>query len=258
MLSDISPPYLWRWILSLLKIHCTVTFTEGEWSHRQHRSHYKHGVPDPRPTTEALSYTHQRGPRVLPSPKGPSVMLTGQAVTSVAARVVGRWKDDEAPSAFRNASGATCKCPCSQYAVLWKLEGPARGECVRRAPTDPHPPPLLLWPCPEKGLEVSGWQNHKANPGWQRRWPQESWNNIHLLEMSHYTLPFSIRQRAGRSVGAPTALPQWARPGSPRGHPSTCALPTLHLLPDDASHTASLLREQVTGGKPSGPALWSL
>ena len=191
-------------------------------------------------------------------PQGPSAMLTGQAVTSVAARVVGRWKDDEAPSAFRNASGATCKCPCSQYAVLWKLEGPARGECVRRAPTDPHPPPLLLWPCPEKGLEVSGWQNHKANPGWQRRWPQESWNNVHLLEMSHYTLPFSIRQRAGRSVGAPTALPQWARPGSPRGHPSTCALPTLHLLPDDASHTVSLLREQVTGGKPSGPALWSL
>ena len=89
MLSDISPPYLWRWILSLLKIHCTVTFTEGEWSHRKHRSRYKHGVPDPRPTTEALSYTHQRGPRVPPSPKGPSVMLTGQAVTSVEARVVG-------------------------------------------------------------------------------------------------------------------------------------------------------------------------
>ena len=89
MLSNISPPYLWRWTLSLLKIHCTVTFTEGEWSHRKHRSRYKHRVPDPRPTTEGLSHTHQNGPRGPPSPKGPSVMLTGQAVTSVEARVVG-------------------------------------------------------------------------------------------------------------------------------------------------------------------------
>ena len=70
--------------------------------------------------------------------------------------------------------------------------------------------------------------------------------------------PFSIRQQAGHSVGAPMALPQWAQPGSPGGHPGTCALPTLHLLPDNTSHTASLLRGQVTGVKPSGPALRSL
>lgn len=179
-------------------------------------------------------------------------MLTGHAVTSVAAWVVGRWKDDEAPSAFGNASDATCKCICSQCAVLWKLEGPAQGECVRRAPIDPHPPPLRLWPCPEKRLEVSGWQNCMANPGWQKRWSQESWNNVCFLEMSQHTLPFSIRQQAGQSVGAPTALPQWARPGSPRSHPGTCALPTLHLLPDCASHSVS-----AQGAGDRGQALWA-
>ena len=152
-----------------------------------------------------------------------------------------------------------CNTQVSLFPVCCPGEpGAARLGCMcEMCPIDPHPPPLQLWPCPEKWLEVNGGRNRMANPGWQRRWPQECWHNVHLLEMSHHPLPLSIRQRAGRSAGTPAALPRWARPGSPRGHPGTCALPTLPLLPADASHTASLLRRQVTGGKSSGPALRS-
>ena len=69
MLSDTSPPYLWGRTLTLLKVHCTVTFTEGEWSHREHRYCQKHGVPYPR-TPQKLSHTPEWAERPSP-PQAP-------------------------------------------------------------------------------------------------------------------------------------------------------------------------------------------
>ena len=140
MLSDMSPPYLWGRTLTLLKVNCTVTFTEGEWSHREHRSVFRHGVPDARHTREALSHTHHSGPRGPPHRNGPSAMLTGHSVTSIAARVVGRWKDDEGPlpSEMHLVQHASVSLPS---VLSW---GSWRGVCVRCAPIDPHRPPLWL------------------------------------------------------------------------------------------------------------------
>ena len=143
-----------------------------------------------------------------------------------------------------------CNTQVSLFPVCCPGEaGAARLGCMcEMCPIDPHPPPLQLWPCPEKWLEVNGGRNRMANSGWQRQRPQECWHNVHLLEMSRYTHLLSIRQRAGCSAGAPAALPPWARPGSPRGHPGTCALPTLPLLPADASAPCRRLTQRLCSG----------
>lgn len=154
-------------------------------------------------------------------------------------------------------SGATCKCLCSHACCPVGAGGASsRWVCETRPDGPPSSSAPALAKSRERGVAersvgggtpwptLAGRSGGHSSPGTM----SASWKSCITQSPS----PSGSGQAALRAPHGPASMGQARTPTRPPWHPCTAHTAS---APDDASLTASLLRGQPTGGKPSGPAL---